>query len=113
MKPREGDFVCRRCGACCRWEGIVRLTEEDIRRLAVFLGMSEEAFIERHTRLAPDRRCLALLDAADGACAFLDGDRCAVYEARPAQCRNFPFTWEVKEGCPGLDALRREREKGA
>jgi Fe-S-cluster containining protein len=27
----------------------------------------------------------------EDACAFLDGARCTVYEARPTQCRTFPF----------------------
>ena len=45
-------------------------------------------------------------------CLFLEGKRCGVYEARPVQCRTWPFwpevmnakTWkkEVLSFCPGV-----------
>jgi Fe-S-cluster containining protein len=101
-------FKCSGCGECCRWTGSVLLTEADIPRMAALLGMSDEEFIDVHTRLAPNRQQLALLDQADGSCAFLEGDRCTVYEARPEQCRTFPFAWSVTSGCPELDRLRAE-----
>ena len=99
------DFKCTGCGECCRWTGSVLLTDQDIAVLADRLGLSEQAFIDHHTRLAPNRIQLALLDKPDGSCALLDGDRCSVYEARPEQCRSFPFAWSVPEGCPALDEL--------
>ena len=99
------QFRCTGCGDCCRWTGAVLLTESDILRLATHLGLSEQEFIELHTRLAPNRIQLALLDQADGSCAHLDGNRCSVYEARPEQCRTFPYAWRVPEGCPELDKL--------
>lgn len=109
-------FECTQCGECCRWPGAVLLQANDIAVLAEFLEMPEEDFVDRHTRLAPSRRQLALLDQADGSCAFLKGDGCSVYEARPEQCRTFPFAWHVKQGCPVLDRLLDEEkniEQGA
>ena len=85
------------------------LEDDDIRRMAEFLGMSEQMFIQKHTRLAPNRQQLALLDQADGSCAFLEGDRCAVYSARPEQCRSFPHAWHAP-GCPVLDRLLSEEK---
>jgi Fe-S-cluster containining protein len=98
-------FKCNGCGDCCRWSGSVLLTESDIEKLAIHLGLAEADFIERHTRLAPNRIQLALLDQADGSCSFLEGDRCGVYAVRPEQCRTFPFAWSVQQGCPPLDEL--------
>jgi Fe-S-cluster containining protein len=98
-------FKCSGCGECCRWSGAVLLEDADLGRLATHLGLSEQEFIDRHTRLAPNRRQLALLDQDDGSCAFLQGDRCTVYEARPEQCRSFPYAWHVAKGCPELDRL--------
>jgi Fe-S-cluster containining protein len=99
------QFSCSGCGECCRWIGAVLLAGSDHPRLAAHLGLSEQEFIDRHTRLAPNRRQLGLLDQADGSCAFLEGNRCSVYEARPKQCRTFPYAWSVAEGCPELDKL--------
>jgi Fe-S-cluster containining protein len=100
------QFQCSGCGECCRWGGAVLLEDTDIPVLAAHLGLSEQAFIDRHTRLAPNRRQLALLDQSDGSCEFLEGNRCRVYEARPVQCKTFPYAWAVSEGCPELDRLR-------
>jgi Fe-S-cluster containining protein len=73
--------------------------------MATRMGLSEQEFIDQHTRLAPNRFQLALIDHPDGSCAFLEGDRCSIYDARPEQCRSFPFAWSVPEGCPELDKL--------
>ena len=44
------DFKCRMCGACCRIkDGIVRVSDAEIARIAAFLGMDETEFIERET----------------------------------------------------------------
>ena len=73
--------------------------------MAFHLGLSEVEFVDAHTRLAANRKQLALLDQEDGSCAFLEGSRCKVYEARPEQCRSFPYAWSVPAGCPELDKL--------
>jgi len=99
------QFSCSGCGDCCRWTGAVLLEASDILRLAARLALSEQEFIDGHTRLAPNRLQLALLDQEDGSCAYLEGNRCSVYEARPEQCRTFPYAWSVSEGCPELDRL--------
>jgi len=105
MKPAERSFKCQQCGACCRWSGHVLLTETDITRLAAAAGLPEEQFIGRYTMLAANRRQLSLADRPDGSCVLLEESRCALYEARPAQCRDFPHGWRVAEGCSALEAL--------
>jgi Fe-S-cluster containining protein len=104
MDSTERSFKCQQCGTCCRWSGHVLLTEEDIARLAIAAGLSEEAFISRYTVLAANRSQLSLADGPDGSCALLKDGLCALYEARPAQCRDFPHGWRVAEGCPALKA---------
>lgn len=101
------SFLCRRCGACCRWPGSVLLAEPDIAAAAAALGMPEEAFIAAHTVLARNRAQLTLKEHADGACEFLDKTgNCRIYAARPRQCRDFPSGWRVA-GCPGHRSARR------
>ena len=100
------QFVCQRCGACCRIRGIVRLREGDTERIADFLGLDEKDFVENETALAPDRKGLVLLDRPDGACAMLDEkNQCRIYPVRPEKCRTFPYEWTNSDSldyCPGL-----------
>ncbi len=107
MESPENIFRCQQCGTCCRWSGHVLLAAADITRLAAATGLSEELFIERYTVLAANRRELSLADGPDGSCVLLEGGLCAFYEARPAQCRDFPRGWRVADGCPALE----ERDK--
>lgn len=103
-------FECTGCGTCCRWTGSVLLTDRDIAAMAAALALSEQEFIDHHTRLAPNRIQLALTDHSDGSCSFLEGDRCSIYDARPEQCRSFPFAWSVPDGCPVLDKLTAKQK---
>ena len=104
-------FVCRRCGACCRIpDGIVRVSDEEITRIAAFLGQDETTFIADETELAPDRKGLILKSRADGACAYLtDDNRCRIHPVKPDKCRTFPYEWTNPDSiglCPGLQACQ-------
>ena len=97
--PAAGDgrssvfYECQRCAACCRWPGQVRLTGAEVARLAAFKGLAEADFIQRFTRLAGDRRGLALQEKPNGECVLLDGGECAAQPVKPQQCRDFPNLW--------------------
>ncbi len=91
---------CQRCTACCRWPGQVRLAEGEIAKLAAHLLLTESAFIQEFTRLADDRRGLALQDKPNGECVFLAGSDCRVQPVKPQQCRDFPNLWNF----PGFEA---------
>lgn len=87
------------------------LTQDDIKALAPARGLDEESFIQRYTRLASNRAQLSLTEKPDGACVFLDdAGRCVVYNARPEQCRRFPFDWSVS-GCPACRANGFDEKK--
>ena len=102
------NFVCTQCGACCRIRGYVRLQETDIARIAAFMQLDIEDFIDEHTRLMPDRSGLALLEDADGACVHLQDDgSCGIHPAKPEQCREFPYRWrypDMESICEGWKA---------
>ena len=107
MKKILEGFRCVGCGACCRIkDGIVRVGEEEIARIAEFLGMKEEEFIERETLVAPDRKGLMLRSREDGACVWLtEENRCRIHEVKPDKCRTFPYEWtnpDSAEVCEGL-----------
>jgi len=79
--------------------------------MAAATGLSETEFIDRYTQLASNRRQLCLTEYPDGSCVFLKEEGCAYYEARPEQCRNFPHTWRVSEGCPALEEMDKNQLK--
>ncbi len=101
-------YDCQRCTACCRWPGQVRLTGEEITRLAAFNGLSEPDFIQRFTRLTQDRRGLALQEKPSGACVFLVGNDCSVQSVKPQQCRDFPNLWRHPDAERLCRAIPRE-----
>ena len=83
-----------------RLEDIARVTGQNVGEIRLL-----------HTRLVGGR--VSLREFANGDCTFLDPRtrKCRVYEARPRQCRSWPFwrsnldtpeSWEaVKAVCPG------------
>jgi Fe-S-cluster containining protein len=120
MSGRQGDepwyrdglsFTCTRCGACCTGApGYVWVTPEEIARLAGSRGEAIDAFSTRYVRRVGSR--YSLIEKPGGDCVFWDSKAgCTVYEARPVQCRTWPF-WEenvetpedwrrTTEACPG------------
>ncbi|MFL5331156.1 MAG: YkgJ family cysteine cluster protein [Gemmataceae bacterium] len=104
-------FTCTRCGNCCTGApGYVWVEPGEIAALAETVGMPEKEFTAVYTRKEGKRR--SLREKANGDCVFFEHGRgCTVYEARPTQCRTWPF-WEsttdtpedwkqTQEGCPG------------
>ena len=105
-------FECTQCGACCSGEpGYVWVNDDEIETLAVHMQLSVDDFERRFVRVVGMDK--SLVEYPDGDCIFLDPESrgCTVYEARPIQCRTWPFwgsnladkaTWkETCEVCPG------------
>ena len=84
-------FQCQDCGGCCLSRGeyaYVYLTAGDRKRLADHLKISTREFTIQYT----DRTDGYLyVKDPDKDCLFLKDGRCSVYEARPGQCRSWPF----------------------
>jgi uncharacterized protein len=94
--PMPTYYQCQRCTACCRWPGLVKLSDREIQDMALFFRMTEADFIEKYTKLRPDRKGLSLKDRYDGACILLKEDRCLAQSAKPQQCRDFPNLWNYE-----------------
>ncbi len=84
-------FKCTGCGKCCTGApGYVFLSEPDIKKLSTHFNLSVEDFCRQYTRLVDGKS--ALLDRPGSEdCLFLKNKQCTVYEARPTQCRTFPW----------------------
>ncbi len=93
-------FHCQRCGRCCTGQtGYVWVTEAEIVRIAAHRGEPREAFARDHVRWVDGR--LSLLERPGGDCELFDRSAgCTVYDARPSQCRTWPF-WPVNLATPG------------
>ncbi len=114
-------FRCKRSGRCCQVRGGIAWVdpiEQDA--IATHMNLPVQSFRTKHTRELTDPRTgelrTALRDREDGACELLEaGNQCSVYEARPKQCRDFPY-WDSVAGelasferaraiCPGIEAV--------
>ena len=71
MKSVPENFVCQRCGNCCRVEGYVLLTQNEVVSCAAHLSMDVEEFTKYYTRLTKYRTGLSLVERDNGACIFL------------------------------------------
>jgi len=87
-------FTCTQCGDCCTGApGFVWVTSAEIEALAALVGMDVEAFEDQYVRKVGARKSLKEFPSGD--CVFFNTEKrnCSVYEARPRQCRTWPF-WD-------------------
>jgi uncharacterized protein len=107
-------FQCTGCGDCCTGApGYVWVNKAEIVLMSASLKISVEQFHKRYVRLIGVRK--SLIELSNGDCIFFDNDRrcCQIYEARPAQCRTWPFwfsnlstpeSWQdISARCPGCN----------
>lgn len=112
LKPMSHQ--CTACGTCCRWGGWACLYDTDVPRLAAFLGLSVQAFVDTYTRHIlieyRDEEATTLvpylaLKSEGEACIFLDGNLCRVHAAKPVHCAESPFLAEFLLDPDGFDQL--------
>jgi Fe-S-cluster containining protein len=103
-------FECKRCGNCCTTGDPIRLTHEDIIRIAKHLKMPLNKAIKKLTIPDPSRPNVRDFKHILP-CKFYDPQikGCKLYSARPWSCRIFPFLGiygsedrvKIHESCPG------------
>ncbi|NGX63356.1 MAG: hypothetical protein KR126chlam6_00764 [Candidatus Anoxychlamydiales bacterium] len=107
-------FKCHKnCSKCCTGSpGYVWLTTQEIDKIAKFLKIPKENFLKTFTRSIKGKISLKE-NFSNFDCCFLKDKKCQIYEARPKQCKTFPFwksnlqsqrAWQFqKKHCPGID----------
>jgi len=107
--------ACEECGGkCCTGEsGYIWVTPIEMQKIANLFSISVEELKSNFLIKVGYKYSIKekKLSENNYACWFFDEktSRCAIYEARPNQCRTFPF-WdffktninEVKKECPGI-----------
>lgn len=114
-------FECQGSGKCCVSRGdygYVYVTPKDRAALAKLFKISTRQFTLKYC--GKDSDIWKLRDFTKS-CVFLKGKMCGVYEARPTQCRTWPFwpenmsakAWdkEVVSFCPGVNKGKVWAEK--
>jgi Fe-S-cluster containining protein len=120
-------FECQPgCTICCREQGFIYLTEDDLERAARFLGMTPGDFERRYVYRTV--HLLRLRTPRVQRCPFLRDFGCAINDAKPTQCRLYPFWPELVEHpanwhhtlahCPGMGqgepiSIETARERAA
>ncbi|MGD0566624.1 MAG: YkgJ family cysteine cluster protein [Candidatus Goldiibacteriota bacterium] len=94
FEAKKRDFECLKCGTCCAVPGEVFLTQDEGKKIAALLGMDFNAFKAKHMKKV--WRQFILNMPYSGGCVFWKDKKCTVYEARPEQCRTFPYWEELK-----------------
>ncbi len=114
FKYSFNPLACQSCeGRCCTGEsGYIWITPEEMQKVADLLELDFAEFTSNYVKKVGYKYSLIEKKNGDSfECIFFDSEkkRCTIYEARPKQCRTFPF-WEsfkdnidevVKE-CPGI-----------
>lgn len=93
LYPLSLSWICVRCTNSCRdmprRRRKILLVRSDITRITGATRLGEEEFSTSSCGPAPYVRMMKKLK---GACIFLQGSRCSVYQARPLICRFYPFS---------------------
>lgn len=109
-------YQCDRCTACCKWPGDVRVEEDEVEKIADFLGMEVAVFLEEFTRLRTNRSGLSLIEKDNHECIMLEGENCRINPVKPEQCRGFPNQWNFpgwRDVCQAKEMpIEEARERG-
>jgi len=104
-------FDCKMCGDCCYGEGGITLRDEEVGRIADFLGISSTSFMTQYCETRNGR--LTIRSGADRFCIFFQQRGCRIHPVKPRVCSSWPFypanvrdeeSWELaKDACPGIN----------
>lgn len=78
---------CRDCANCCKTLS-PQVNQTDIERIAKFLEISENEFIEKYLKIGDEKK----YEMNALPCPFLEENKCTIYDVRPAVCREYPHT---------------------
>ncbi len=119
MKQEGFDYTftpdaCATCqGRCCTGEsGYIYVNKKEIENIAKLLQLDVKEFVQKYLFKKMYKYSIKEIQYNDSfECIFYDRESngCKIYDARPTQCKTFPF-WdyyktrvdELKLECPGI-----------
>ena len=114
----EPPFECTCCGECCQGYGGTVIGDADIKKIARFLDMDRNRFLEKYC--VNSRNGWMIAQREDGFCHFVKDKRCSIHPVKPRICRAWPYleslltdpsNWEAMSSvCPGINK-NADREK--
>lgn len=90
------------------------MTDEEVRKIADFLGKPLYDFVADYTDIRLNRAGLTLIDKPNGECIFLDGIECTIQAVKPGQCAGFPNQWNFpgwREKCEAIPVPKPDFEE--
>ena len=119
MKKEGFDYAftsdaCATCqGRCCTGEsGYIYVSKSEIENISSLLNLDVKEFVDKYLFKKMYKYSIKEIQYDDSfECIFYDRESngCKIYDARPTQCKTFPF-WdyyktrvdELKLECPGI-----------
>jgi uncharacterized protein len=103
--------ACSHCCSGARGPGYVWITPQEMLAAARHMGLAFDEFTRRYVRQVGT--AYSLVEQPNYDCVFLDGHLCRIYDARPTQCRAYPFWHDIMASretflqearhCPGIE----------
>ena len=87
------NIECTSCGQCCK-QLKPTLTAEDQQRLAKKLKVAVQQLQDTYLEYVKSDDEPACWQIKKAPCSFLKDKKCTVYEARPQNCRDYPYLHE-------------------
>ena len=115
------QFKCHQTGNCCRFDGVVYASAQEIEAMAKVLGIDIVSFMEKYVKRKDGWMLIA--DRAHRPNCFLnEKNQCEIYDARPKNCKtypNWPEIWRDEESlyketllCKGLrEAVQKQASR--
>ena len=106
-------FECKMCGTCCKGKGGIVVQDDEIEKIAYFLGLSQESF-RMDCCEEKKGKSYYIKTGQDGFCLFYDKEQgCIIHPVKPKVCSLWPFytanikdeySWNLAKGaCPGIN----------
>mmetsp|Transcript_14612 Transcript_14612/g.24929 ORF Transcript_14612/g.24929 Transcript_14612/m.24929 type:complete len:197 (+) Transcript_14612:65-655(+) len=108
------SFHCTQCGKCCSNPGTVWANQEEIRKIATHLSLSEENFVSEYAKYFGNGWFQLKKKEDTFECFFLNDGLCSINAVKPLQCSTYPYwpdvvtnpgSWmiEARDVCEGIN----------